>query len=489
MGAGKTTVGRLLADGLGVAASATPTATSRRPRAAPISDIFVDAGEAHFRALEREAVAAALADHDGVLALGGGAVLDPATRELLGRARRSSSSGSGSPTPSSGSGSAAARPLLLGNVRGQIKALLDERTPVYEAVATARRRHRRPHARGRRDGDRSALSEARREDAGMTRGHRAAGRPAPRRTTSWSATACSDRLPGAAGRRRAAGGGDPLRRARRAGRAGARRARRGVRRPGARGARRRGGQDVRGGRRLLGGARRGRVHPLRRGRDRRRRRDDRPRRLRRRDLAARRPGRARADHAARHGRRGGRRQDRHQHRRRQEPRRRLPRAGRRAVRPRPAGDPAAAPSWSAGWRGRQVRLHRRPRDPRAGRGRPGGRARPGSAVLRELVERAVRVKADVVAGDLQGDRRRDGPPRPRGAQLRPHAGARDRAGRALPVRHGEAVSIGMVFVAELARLAGRLDDETAERHRARARRWSGCRRRTRGRRSTTCSRR
>ena len=43
----------------------------------------MDSGEAEFRALERAAVAAALAEHDGVLALGGGAVLDESTRERL----------------------------------------------------------------------------------------------------------------------------------------------------------------------------------------------------------------------------------------------------------------------------------------------------------------------------------------------------------------------------------------------------------------------
>ena len=47
-----------------------------------------------------------------------------------------SSCGSGSATPSSGSGSGSSRPLLLGNVRGRIKTLLDERTPLYESVAT-----------------------------------------------------------------------------------------------------------------------------------------------------------------------------------------------------------------------------------------------------------------------------------------------------------------------------------------------------------------
>ena len=96
MGAGKTTVGALLAEAWAWP-PATPTPTSRRSRDARISDIFVESGEAHFRDLERKAVAEALATHDGVLALGGGAVLDPATRELL-AGHPWSSSGSDSPT-------------------------------------------------------------------------------------------------------------------------------------------------------------------------------------------------------------------------------------------------------------------------------------------------------------------------------------------------------------------------------------------------------
>lgn len=134
MGAGKTTVADLLAGAWGVGARDTDAdvvAVAGRE----ISDIFVDDGEEAFRALERVAVATALSEHDGVLALGGGSVLDPATRELLAdhtvvflrvglsdAVRRV--------------GLGVGRPLLLGNVRSRIKALLDERTPVYEAVAT-----------------------------------------------------------------------------------------------------------------------------------------------------------------------------------------------------------------------------------------------------------------------------------------------------------------------------------------------------------------
>ena len=78
MGAGKTTVARLLADGLGRRRSATPTPTSRPPRAAAIADIFVDDGEAALpRAGARRRSPRRSPTHDGVLALGGGAVLDP----------------------------------------------------------------------------------------------------------------------------------------------------------------------------------------------------------------------------------------------------------------------------------------------------------------------------------------------------------------------------------------------------------------------------
>ena len=134
MGAGKTTVAGILAELWGVAARD----TDRDVEAAEgrsISDIFVDSGEAEFRRLERAAVAEALGAHDGVLALGGGAVLDPGTRELLaGHEVVFLRVGLSDAVKRVGLGSA--RPLLLGNVRGQIKALLDERTPVYESVAT-----------------------------------------------------------------------------------------------------------------------------------------------------------------------------------------------------------------------------------------------------------------------------------------------------------------------------------------------------------------
>lgn len=134
MGAGKTTVGALLAARWGVQVRDTD-ADIVASQGKEISEIFVDDGEAAFRALERDAVAQALAEHDGVLSLGGGAVLDPGTRDLLaGHTVAFLSVGLTDAVKRVGLGTS--RPLLMGNVRGRIKALLDERTPVYESVAT-----------------------------------------------------------------------------------------------------------------------------------------------------------------------------------------------------------------------------------------------------------------------------------------------------------------------------------------------------------------
>jgi shikimate kinase len=133
MGAGKTTVAHILADQWGVEACDTDELVEAA-EGRSIGDIFVDDGEAYFRTAEREAVAGALRDHDGVLALGGGAVLDPDTRLAL-RGSRVVFLHVGLSDAVKRVGLGTARPLLLGNVRGQIKALLDERLPVYREVA------------------------------------------------------------------------------------------------------------------------------------------------------------------------------------------------------------------------------------------------------------------------------------------------------------------------------------------------------------------
>jgi shikimate kinase len=134
MGAGKTAVGALLAEGWGTTARDTD-ADVEATAGKPISEIIVDDGEAAFRALERAAVSAALAEHDGVVSLGGGAVLDPDTRALL-AGHRVVFLRVGLSEAVKRVGLGTSRPLLLGNVRGRIKALLDERTPIYEALAT-----------------------------------------------------------------------------------------------------------------------------------------------------------------------------------------------------------------------------------------------------------------------------------------------------------------------------------------------------------------
>ena len=99
---------------------------------------------------------------------------------------------------------------------------------------------------------------------------------------------------------------------------------------------------------------------------------------------------------------------------------------------------------------------------------PQGALRPDGARLRELVERKIQVRAGIVAGDL-----REGVAAgTSGAVSREVLNYGHTLGHAIEHveryqwRHGAAISIGMVYVAELARLAGRLDDATADRHRA-----------------------
>jgi shikimate kinase len=134
MGAGKTTVGRILAETWGVGFRDSDQDVEAA-EGRTVSDIFVASGEAEFRALERAAVAQALAEHDGVLALGGGAVLDASTRERL-DGHRVVFLRVGLSDAAQRVGLGVARPLLLGNVRTQLKKFIDERTPVYESVAT-----------------------------------------------------------------------------------------------------------------------------------------------------------------------------------------------------------------------------------------------------------------------------------------------------------------------------------------------------------------
>ena len=138
-GSGKSTVARALAQRWQMTARDTDHDVEQLA-GKTISDIFVDDGEESFRELERAAVARALDEHDGVLALGGGAVLDPATRDALAAYRASGglvvfldvSLAQAAPRV----GFNQSRPLLLGNPRAQWQTLMNVRRPVYESVAT-----------------------------------------------------------------------------------------------------------------------------------------------------------------------------------------------------------------------------------------------------------------------------------------------------------------------------------------------------------------
>ncbi|WP_327377430.1 shikimate kinase [Streptomyces sp. NBC_01216] len=133
MGSGKSTVGALLAALLGAPYRDTD-ADIVAAQGREISDIFVEDGEECFRALERDAVRTALAEHEGVLALGGGAILDADTRALLdGLPVVYLSMGVEEAVRRVGLNTA--RPLLAVNPRRQWRELMDARRPLYTEVA------------------------------------------------------------------------------------------------------------------------------------------------------------------------------------------------------------------------------------------------------------------------------------------------------------------------------------------------------------------
>lgn len=136
---GKTTVGTAVAAILGLRFRDTDADIEART-GSTIADLFVDRGEEHFRALEQAAVERALAEHDGVLALGGGAVLNATTRERLTGYGR----GGGTvvwlqvdlPSAAKRAGLSRDRPMLAVNPRAMLRTLLEARAPLYEEVAT-----------------------------------------------------------------------------------------------------------------------------------------------------------------------------------------------------------------------------------------------------------------------------------------------------------------------------------------------------------------
>jgi shikimate kinase len=135
-GSGKTTVGAALAERLGIPLHDTDHAIEATAGRS-ISDIFVDDGEAAFRSLERAEVARALRHETGVLALGGGAVMDPSTRSAL-EGHVVVFLDVGIADAAKRVGFDRSRPLLAVNPRASWVSMMKERRPVYESVATHR---------------------------------------------------------------------------------------------------------------------------------------------------------------------------------------------------------------------------------------------------------------------------------------------------------------------------------------------------------------
>jgi shikimate kinase len=132
-GAGKSTIGRLLAERRGVPFRDTD-ADIEATAGKSIAEIFYDDGEQAFRVLEQAAVALALEEHAGVLSLGGGAVLSASTRALLGP-RHVVFLNVGLTDAAKRVGFSRDRPVLALNPRATLATLLAERLPLYREVA------------------------------------------------------------------------------------------------------------------------------------------------------------------------------------------------------------------------------------------------------------------------------------------------------------------------------------------------------------------
>jgi shikimate kinase len=136
-GSGKSTIGRRLAKALGVELLDTDAAIEQRTGRS-IADIFATDGEQEFRRIEEDVIRAALAEHDGVLSLGGGAVTSPGVcAALAGHTvvylQISASEGIRR------TGGGTVRPLLAGPNRDEkYRALMAERVPLYRRVSTIR---------------------------------------------------------------------------------------------------------------------------------------------------------------------------------------------------------------------------------------------------------------------------------------------------------------------------------------------------------------
>jgi shikimate kinase len=132
-GSGKTTIGALLAERLGVGFRDTD-ADVEAVVGKTVGDVFVEDGEERFRELEAQAVQTALAEHDGVLSLGGGAILKESTQRLLAD-HQVVYLQVGLDQAVKRVGLASARPLLVLNPRSRLRKLMEERRPLYERLA------------------------------------------------------------------------------------------------------------------------------------------------------------------------------------------------------------------------------------------------------------------------------------------------------------------------------------------------------------------
>ena len=135
-GAGKSSVGRSLAQRLNLELHDTDTLIEKKIGLS-VSEIFLEKGESFFRECEREIVLGELAKFSGVLALGGGSVLDPITAQALTESEDpivflDVSLASAAPRI----GFNRDRPLLVGNPRAKWQELMNTRRPIYEGLAT-----------------------------------------------------------------------------------------------------------------------------------------------------------------------------------------------------------------------------------------------------------------------------------------------------------------------------------------------------------------
>ena len=136
-GSGKSTIGRRLAKALNLTMLDTDAAIEETT-GRTIADIFATDGEAEFRRIEEEVIRSALATHDGVLSLGGGAVTTSGVRAALAGhtvVYLEISAAEGVRR----TGGSTVRPLLAGPDRAEkYRALMSERVPLYRRVATMR---------------------------------------------------------------------------------------------------------------------------------------------------------------------------------------------------------------------------------------------------------------------------------------------------------------------------------------------------------------